>query len=91
MARLDTPSLSGASYRDAFRWGLLLAATVVSGWRSVDAFRQFRLWRSTAPIDTSAADLYRLNFEVDVTGIVVVMAIGLGVFYLLGRSSRARQ
>jgi hypothetical protein len=91
MARLDTPSSSGASYRDAFRWGLLLAAVAVSGWRSVDAIRQFRLWRSTAAFDPSAADLYRLNFEVDVTGIVVVLGLGLGAFYLLRRLSRDRR
>jgi hypothetical protein len=83
MARHDTPSSSGASSRDATRWGLLIAAAVVSGFRSIDAFRQFRSWRSTLPIDPSGADLYRLNFEVDVVGIVVVMAIGLGAFYLL--------
>jgi hypothetical protein len=91
MARIDTPSSPGASYRDAFRWGLLLAAVAVSGWRSVDAFRQFRNWRLIAQTDPSAADLYRLNFEVDVTGIVVVMAIGLGAFYLLRRLSRDRR
>jgi len=90
MARDNTPSSSGA-YRDAFRWGLLLGAAAVSGWRLVDAFRQFRDWRSTALIDPSAAELYRLNFEVDVTGIVVVMAIALGAFYLLRRSSRDRR
>src|SRR5262249_34327931 len=91
MARLDTPSSSGASYRDALRWGLLLAAVGVSGFRAVDAVRQFRNWRSTLPIDPSAADLYRLNFEVDAVGIAVVMAIGLGAFYLLRpRSEKQR-
>lgn len=88
MARVDTSSASGKPYRDAFRWGLLLAAVAVSGFRSVDAFRQFRNWRSTLPVDPSAADLYRLNLEVDVTGIVVVMAIGLVAFYLLRPSSK---
>jgi hypothetical protein len=41
-------------------------------------------------IDPSAADLYRLNFEVDATGIVVVMAIGLVAFYSLRPSSKDR-
>jgi hypothetical protein len=90
MARIDTPSKSGASQRDALRWGLLLAAVAVSGYRAVDAFRQFRNWRSTLPLDPSAADLYRLNFEVDATGIVVVMAIGLVALYLLRPSSKDR-
>jgi hypothetical protein len=83
MVRADTPLASGASFRDAFRWGLLIAAVVVCGWRSIDAFREFRNWRSTLPVDPSGADLYRLNFEVDAVGIVVVMGIGLGAFYLL--------
>jgi hypothetical protein len=91
MARDDTPSLSGSSYRDAFRWGLLLAATVVSSWRCFDAFREFRNWRSALPNDPSAADLYRLNFEIDAIGIAVVMAIGLGAFYLLRSSARGRR
>jgi hypothetical protein len=90
MARIDTPSSSGASQRDALRWGLLLAAVAVSGYRLIDAFRQFRNWRSTMRIDPSAADLYRLNFEVDATGIGVVMAIGLVAFYLLRPSSKDR-
>ena len=90
MARVDTASSSGGSTRDALRWGLLLAAVAVSGYRLVDAFRQFRNWRSTLPIDRSAADLYRLNFEVDATGIVVVMVIGLVAFYLLRPASKDR-
>jgi hypothetical protein len=91
MARVDTPASAGSSYRNAFRWGLLLAAVVVSSWRFIDAFREFRNWRSEIRIDPSSADLYRLNFEVDAIGIVVVMAIGLGAFYLLRPSPRDRQ
>ncbi len=41
--------------------------------------------------DPSAADLYRLNFEVDAVGIVVVMAIGVGAFYLLRPSPKDRR
>jgi hypothetical protein len=91
MVRDDTPASPGSSYRDAFRWGLLLAAVAVSGWRSLDAFREFRNWRSAMLDDPSAADLYRLNFEVDAVGIVVVMAIGVGAFYLLRPSPKDRR
>jgi hypothetical protein len=91
MTQDDTPLSAGSSYRDAIRWGLLLAAAVVSGWRSFGAFREFRNWRSAMPNDPSAADLYRLNFEIDAIGIAVVMAIGLGAFYLLRPSPRDRR
>jgi hypothetical protein len=91
MARDDTPSSPGSSYRDAIRWGLLLAAVMVSSWRSFGAFREFRNWRSAMSNDPSAADLYRLNFEIDAIGIAVVIAIGLGAFYLLRTSPRDRR
>jgi hypothetical protein len=90
MAQTGTPSTS-ASYRDAFRWGILLAAVAVTGARLFKTFRDFRDWRSAIQIDPSAADFYRMEFQVDVIGIAVVMAIGLAAFYLLRSPAKSRQ
>ena len=53
------------SMRDGMRWGLLLAAVAVSGYRPQAGvtFRiVFRQWREALPVDPSAADLYRTIF-----------------------------
>ncbi len=72
------------SMRDAVRWGLLLAAVAVSGYRLPGTFRNFQEWRAALPVDPSAAELYKANFTVNAVGIVVILAVAVGVFYLLG-------
>jgi hypothetical protein len=79
------------SYRDAIRWGLLIAAVAVAGFRLPRAYGDFRRWRDALPIDPSAADLYRLNFEVDVVGIAIVLCVGFGLFYLLRSPAKERR
>jgi hypothetical protein len=74
---------SKGSKRDAVRWGLLLAGVAVAGYRLPSTFRAFQQWRAALPIDPSAADLYKTNLIVNAVGIVVVLALALGVFYLL--------
>ena len=69
--------------RDAVRWGLLLAAVAVSGYRLPATFRNFQQWREALPADSSAADLYRTIFSVNAVGIVIILAVAVGVFYLL--------
>jgi hypothetical protein len=71
------------STRDGVRWGLLLAAVAVSGYRLPRVLRNFQEWRASLPVDRSAADLYRTTFLVEAIGIAVVLAVGVGVFYLL--------
>jgi hypothetical protein len=79
------------SYRDAIRWGLLIAAVAVSGFRLPKAFRDGHAWRSAVPIDPSAADLYRTEFLVDVIGVAVVLCLGFGAFYLLRSPAKDRR
>ena len=69
--------------RDGVRWGLLLAAVAVSGYRLPRVLRNFQEWRAALPVDRSAADLYRTTFLVEAIGIAVVLVVGVGVFYLL--------
>ncbi len=71
------------STRDPVRWGLLLAAVAVSGYRLPATFRNFQQWRVALPADPSAADLYKTIFTVNAVGIVIILAVAVGVFYLL--------
>jgi hypothetical protein len=71
------------STRDAVRWGLLLAAVAVSGYRLPATFRNLQQWRGSLPADPSAADLYKTIFTVNAVGIVIILALAVGVSYLL--------
>lgn len=73
-----------ASYRDSVRWGLLLAAVGVTGFRLPRMVHDFREWRSALGMESSSlVDAYRSIFLVDVIGIAVVLAIAIGLFYFL--------
>ena len=71
------------STRDAVRWGLLLAAVAVSGYRLPRVFRNLQEWRAALPVDAAAADLYRTTFMAEAVGVAVVVGVGVGIFYLL--------
>jgi len=71
------------SYRDAVRWGLLLAGVAVTGYRFPRVVHDLRQWHEALAIDPSAADVYRTNLIVDSVGIAVVLAIGLALFYAM--------
>ena len=89
MARKGTPAAS--RNRDAVRWGLLLAAVAVTGYRLPRMFADFRAWRLARETDPSTADLYWTNWMVDVVGIAVILCVGSGVFYLLRSPAKNRQ
>ena len=77
------------SYRDSIRWGLLLAAVAVTGYRLHRTVRDFREWRSSiGSVSPSLVDAYRTIFLVDVIGIAVLLAIGAALFYLLRRKEK---
>ena len=78
------------STRDAIRWGLLLAAVAVAGFRLPRTYGAFRDWHEVRLADPSAAELYRLNFTANAVGMAIIVAVALGVFYLL-RPRRAKQ
>ena len=77
------PEYGQGSTRDAVRWGLLLAAVAVSGYRLPGTFRSFQQWRGAMPIDPSAAELYKTNFTVNAVGIGIILAVAAAVFYFL--------
>ena len=78
------------STRDAIRWGLVLAAVAVAGFRLPRTYGAFRDWQGVRLSDPSAAELYRLNFTANVVGIAIILVLALGVFYLL-RPRRPKQ
>lgn len=71
------------SIRDAIRWGLLLSAVGVAGFRLPGTYGALRDWRGVRVSDPSAAELYRLTFTANIVGIAIILAVALGVFYFL--------
>jgi hypothetical protein len=78
------------SMRDGVRWGLLLAAVAVSGYRLPATFRNLQGWRSALLADPSTAELCKKVFAVNAVGIVVILGVAVGMFYLL-RPRTAKQ
>ena len=72
------------SIRNAIRWGLLLAATATIGFRLPRLAHYFRNWREALRLgDSSGAEGWRTFLYVDAIGLLIVMAIGLAVFFVL--------
>ena len=72
------------SIRKAIRWGLLLAATATSGFRLPRLAHYFRNWREALRLgDSSGAEGWRTFLYVEAIGLLIVMAIGLAVFFVL--------
>jgi ABC-type spermidine/putrescine transport system permease subunit I len=82
------PEIGPTSTRDAVRWGLLLASVAVAGFRLPGVYRDLRAWHEVRFSDSSAADLYWTNFEVSAIGIVIILCIGVGAFYLMRRANK---
>jgi len=71
------------SIRDAIRWGLLLAAVGVAGFRLPSTYGAFRDWHAVRFSDPSAAETYRLTLTANIVGISIILAVALAVFYFL--------
>ncbi len=72
------------SIRNAIRWGLLLAATATIGFRLPRLAHYFRNWREALRLsDSSGAEGWRTFLLVDSIGLLIVLGIGLAVFFVL--------
>ena len=72
------------SIRNAIRWGLLLASICTAGFRLPRLVTEFRAWRGALGLeDPSAAEGWHRVLTVELIGVLVVLAIGVGAFYLL--------
>ena len=72
------------STRNAIRWGVLLAAVGTIGFRLPRLMHEFREWRADMSSgDSSTADAWRISLLADSIGVIVVLAVGMVVFYAL--------
>jgi hypothetical protein len=77
-------SADAASVRNAIRWGLLLAAVGTAGFRLPRLVNEFQAWREAPGLGPSSdVEGWRSVLMVDLIGVLVVLAIGMGVFFLL--------
>jgi len=83
-------SADAASVRNAIRWGLLLAAVGTAGFRLPRLVHECQAWREAAGLgDSSDVGGWHSVLVVDLLGVVVVLAIGIGVFFLWRPKAKA--
>jgi hypothetical protein len=72
------------SIRNAIRWGLLLASVCTAGFRLPRLAHEYRAWRDALGFDdSSASEGWHRVLTVELIGVLVVLAIGVGAFYVL--------
>lgn len=78
-------SKAGAdSIRSAVRWGLVLAAVATIGFRLPRLVQEFRAWREAVRLgDASGAANWRTFFVADSIGLVIVLAFGVMIYFVL--------
>jgi hypothetical protein len=80
----DQDSADAVSVRNAMRWGLLLAAVGTAGFRLPRLVNEFKAWREAPGLEHSSdVEGWHRVLMVDLTGVLVVLVIGIGVFFLL--------
>jgi hypothetical protein len=70
-------------YRNAIRWGLLLAGIVVAARRAPLILSDYREWHRNLTFDPSLADFWRTSFWINMIGAGFVLAVAIGIFFLL--------
>lgn len=72
------------SIRDAIRWGLFLATVATFGFRLAPLVRDFREWRGAVHLsDGSEADVWRTHLAADAASTLIVLVLGLAIFFVL--------
>jgi hypothetical protein len=80
----DESKADGGSIRSAVRWGLVLAAVATIGFRLPRLVQEFRAWREAVGLrDTSGATKWRIFFAADSIGLLIVLAFGVMVYFVL--------
>jgi hypothetical protein len=78
------------SIRNAIRWGLFLASVGTAGFRLPRLVKEYRAWRDALGLgDTSASEGWHRVLTVELIGVLVVLAIGIAVFYALRPKTKA--
>jgi len=72
------------SIREAIRWGLFLATVATFGFRLTPLVRDYRAWRAAVRWgDASRAPGLRTYLAADSLSLVIVIGLGLALFYVL--------
>jgi hypothetical protein len=80
------------SIRNAIRWGLFLAAVGTAGFRLPRLVNEYRAWREALGLgDISASEGWHRVLTVEMIGALVVLAIGIAVFYVLRPKVKAAE
>jgi hypothetical protein len=77
------------SFRNILRWIFLALAVAFIAWTAPEMIRNFREWRAAAPGDPVAAPFWRSAFYLDVTDCIVVLVVGIAVWFVLKPRRRA--
>jgi hypothetical protein len=74
----------GGSIRSAIRWGLVLAAVATIGFRLPRVVQEFQAWREAVRLsDASEAAKWGTFFAADSAGLLIVLAFGVVVYFVL--------
>ena len=80
----DNSKSGEGSIRDAIRWGLFLATVATFGFRLAPLVRDFRGWRGAVQLsDASEAEALRIHLAADATSMLIVLGLGLAIFFVL--------
>ena len=75
---------NGGSIRSAIRWGLVLAAVATIGFRLPRLMQEFRAWREAVGLsDASGVVKWRTFFVADSIGLLLVLAFGVMIYFVL--------
>jgi hypothetical protein len=71
---------------------LLLASVATAGFRLPRLVNEYRSWRGALGLgDTSASEGWHRVLSVELIGVLVVLAIGITVFYVLRPKAKAAE
>jgi hypothetical protein len=87
----DDSKSGGGSIRDAIRWGLFLATVATFGFRLAPLVRDFRAWRGAVRLgDASEAGSLRTYLAADTISLLIVLGLGLALFFVLRPRSKSQ-
>jgi hypothetical protein len=79
------------SIRDAIRWGLFLATVATFGFRLTPLVRDFRAWRGAVRLgDASETEALRTHLAADSISLLIVLGLGLALFFVLRPRSKSQ-
>jgi len=80
----DESKADGGSIRSAIRWGLVLAAVATIGFRLPRLAQESRAWREAVRLnDSSEAAKWGTFFVADSAGLLIVLAFGVVIYFVL--------